>query len=149
MSHWVSSAPAAHAYLVENIPTAVGIQTFNRSALGTDLENDRIVVGSIQTLEQSWAGLGSLRRDEEYAIHCLVSVYNGNDPTSVDVDAMAAQCWGYVQDVVNLLATDMTLGGVVLWSELKNAEELPLTSPNGGVEFAIAFEIFCRMQITY
>lgn len=147
MSGLTSTSPAAHAYLVANIATATGIQTFNRSALGTDLEERLIVVGGITNLVQNWAGLGNDRRDETYKIGCMVRVFTGDNPTTADVDTLAAACWAYVEDVVQLLITDFTLGGNVIFAELASASELPPAAPNGGVEIAVEFEIACRAQV--
>lgn len=152
-THWQSTAPAAHAYLVTQIPTTLGIQTFNRSSLGTDLENDRFVVGEVTSLVQDFATLGgtiSAHRDETYDIHCLITVFRGDDPTSADMDTIATVAWGYYQQVIELIATDTTLGsalGIGGWAEMKTAYELPPEQPLGGIEFALEFEIACRAML--
>lgn len=149
MSNLQSTAPAAHAYLVTNIATALGIQTFNRSALGTNLNDDLCVVGKIDNLEQTWAGPnGASRKDERYDIHVMVRALNGDDPTELDVEALATTAWGYVQGVVELLATDYSLGGAVVYAEITHADEMDPAQVKGGVEIAVEFVITCIAQVT-
>lgn len=147
MSNLESTAPGAHAYLIAQLPTALGIQTFNRSALGTDLENERAVVGEITNLEQEWAGLGNSRRDESYEIQILISVTSGNDPTDADIDALSDTAWGFVQDIVNLLESDWTLGGNVIFAQVAKATENPIAMTGAGPEIAIEVTISCRAQV--
>lgn len=147
-----STAFAAHAWLESALATATGLQTFNRKAFGSELPDNFLVVGAIEDVVQTWAGLGNQRRDETYSIRGLVRVYSGNDPTTIDVDALAQSAWAYVQQIVAVIAGplggDSSLGGNVIYAGLHQADELEAdVPPAGGLEIAVEWVIACRAQV--
>ena len=157
MSDLLSTAFAAHAWLIANVPTATGLETFDRVVLGEELPDSFVVVGKITNLHQQWAGFGNDRADEEYTITGFVRVYTGDDPNTAEAETLASQAWGYIHNIVQLISKvetvngvqgDETLGGNVFYAHLETANELDIGATNtGGLEIGVEFTIACRAQV--
>jgi len=111
MSNLAATPPVTVPVLLQHFTNAINaqpkspdltpFQLFDGTATST-IPDRYIQYLSIENYTQQPASLGNLRRDEDYEIVCVISVYTG-DPT--EVDTVRSQAWG-LWDSVQLEITN-------------------------------------------
>jgi hypothetical protein len=97
-----------------------------------------IYLGNVEQTEQ-WPGLGA-RRDEEFRVGVTVRVYQYGD----DEQATEARAWALRDEVVQAVATDATLKGLLnLGAEVERTEQRNLPADKAWVA-ELSLTVRCR-----
>jgi len=119
--------------------------------IGMDAADNAIVVGSeTKGWQSETAGLGNLRRHEEYTIVCDLLAHSGSggDYAAPVVRALA---FGLIERFVEQLTANPTLGGAVRFAEMVGADggiTRQGVSSIGGWSVEIQFGVRCQATLT-
>lgn len=92
---------------------------------------------------QHWNQLGGLRRDEEFAVHCVAITSNGDGDALAAMDAVFALMGGVETALVN----DPSLGKAVLYSMGITSFGLKFSVDTSGVAALIPFDVQCKARL--
>jgi hypothetical protein len=98
---------------------------------------------------QSPAELGpTYRREEEFYVHCKVSVFSGEGADSQDHVNRMIEAWNVWKALEVAVANNPTLNGNVRYAEMVSVDDLPSTSPRGSAMHQLSFELRCEQRVT-
>lgn len=156
-----SAIPAAIENLLADLtalfPTGGDVEVVD-GQLTDYVKGSRVEVLGVHDWHQEPAGLGNMRRDEEFTIRCVLTVFQGNQ----DRSAIRTAAFGYLFQIEDTITSDPNLlgqtwftgpgagspgTGAVRFAQFRRGEMRAGPTTKGGWAVELDFEIACEATI--
>ena len=116
--------------------------------LGVFAEPTTIEINGVSQTQMP-AELGpTYRREEEFIVHCKLTIFSGEGADSVDHINRMVEAWNVWKLLEIAIANNPTLNGNVRFAEMSSVEDLPSSTPRGTAMHQLTFEIRAEQRVT-
>lgn len=151
----ITAVPATIQALVSIFSAAAPMDPNNRPImvwygreLGAFAEPTTIEINGVSQT-QTCAELGpSYRREEEFLIHCKITVFSGEGADSQDHINRMIEAWNVWKSLEIAIANNPTLNQNVRYAEMASVDDLPSTTPRGSAMHQLTFEVRAEQRVT-
>ena len=132
-------------------PALSGVRIFDGPEIDTSYPNDWIAVGhdgsddgdfEAAAASQEYAPIGALRKNEDGALSCVLSTWDG----TTDITARRVRAFALLAAVEDVVRADPSFSGAVLWAGLESFQ-LQYRQTNQGAAVEIPFSLTYRARI--